>query len=102
MHTVVNKTTPESQEHHPVGHQNNVRNIQCNYFLLTIGQRCNMYGYSIDHTPYFDVGECNLECFYCGGRGWHKENRGSMTTPPFWPNVLFTRKDIPCTISYTS
>ena len=42
-----------------------------------------MDGYVIERTPYFDVGECNLECFYCGGRGWYKENRGSRTTPHF-------------------
>ena len=73
----------ESHEHHSTGYQNNVRNRQCNYLLSPIGLRCNMDGYIIERTTYFDVGECNLECFYCGGRGWHKENCGSMTTPHF-------------------
>ena len=83
VNTVVNENTPESHEHCPVFHQNSVRNRQCNYFLLPIAQHCTMDGYIIDHKPYSDVGECNLECFYCGGRGWHKENRGSTTTPHF-------------------
>ena len=51
VNTVVNETTPESHEHHPIGYQNNVRNRQCNYFLLPIGLCCNMDGYIIDHTP---------------------------------------------------
>ena len=83
VNTGVHETTHESHEHHPTGYQNNVRHRQCNYLLLPIGLRCNMDGYIIDHTPYFDVGECNLECFYCGGRGWHKENGSSRTTPHF-------------------
>ena len=59
VHTVVNEITPELHEDHPVVQHNNFRNRQCNYFLLPIGQRCNIDGYIIDHTPYFDVGECN-------------------------------------------
>ena len=83
VNTGVHETMNESHEHHPTGYQNNVRNRQCNYLLLPIGLRCNMDGYIIERTTYFDVGECNLECFYCGGRGWYKENRGSRTTPYF-------------------
>ena len=64
VNTVVNETTPESHEHHPVVHQNSVRNLQCNYLLLPIGQSCNMDGYIIENKPYFDVGEYNLEFYY--------------------------------------
>ena len=60
VHTVVNENTPALHEYHPVFQQNNSRNRQSNYFLLPIGQRCNMYGYIIDHKPYFDVVQCNL------------------------------------------
>ena len=51
--------------------------------MLPIGQRCNIDDYILDHTPYFDVVECNLESFYCGGICWYKENLGSTTTPHF-------------------
>ena len=81
VNTGVHETTLAIHELPLTDDQNNVSNRQCNYRLLPIGLRCNMDRYVIERTPYFDVGECNLECFYCGGRGWYKENRGSRTTP---------------------
>ena len=92
VNTVVNENTPELHEDHPVVQQNNFRNRQCNYFLLPIGQRCNMDGYIFDHKPFFDVVQFNLECFYCGGRGWHKENCGSRTTPHFGQMCCLQKK----------
>ena len=45
--------------------------------------RCNIDTFDVEGIEQSDVGEMDLECYYCRALGWRMENRGTSAKPHF-------------------